>query len=64
MRPNFSRENHEKNLVEQSIDIKRDEINTMNINNDNTFYQHNSLLYNDNRYMKVTLKSQLLGVAK
>ena len=36
----------------------------MNIINDNTFNQHISLLNNDNRYKKVTLKSKLIGVAR
>ena len=40
-----------------------DETNIMNIINDNTFNLHNSLLNNDNKYMKVTLKSKLIGVA-
>ena len=48
----------------KSTNIKRDEINIMNIINYNTFNQYNSLLNNDNRYMKVTLKSKLIGVAK
>ena len=46
----------------QSSNIKHDEINIMNIINDNTFNVHNSLL--NNRYMKVTLKSKLIGVAR
>ena len=41
----------------QSTNIKCDEINIKNINNDNTFNLYNSLLNNDNRYMKVTLMS-------
>ena len=36
----------------------------MNIINDNTFNLYNSLLNNDNKYMKVTLKSKLTGVAR
>ena len=36
----------------------------MNIINDNIFNLHNSLLNKDNGYMKVTLKSKLMGVAK
>ena len=36
----------------------------MNIINDNTFNLHNSLLNNDNKYMKVTLKPKLIGDAK
>ena len=36
----------------------------MNIINDNTFNLHNNLSNNDNRYMKVTLKSKLIGVAR
>ena len=35
----------------------------MNIIKDNTFNLHNSLLNNNNRYMKVTLKSKLIGVS-
>ena len=53
MQPNFSRANKKK----QSTNIKRDEIIIMNIINDNTFNLHISHLNNDNRYMKVTLKS-------
>ena len=34
----------------------------MNIINDNTFNLHNSLLNNDNRYMKV--KSKLIEIAR
>ena len=37
----------------QSTNIKREEINLMNTINDNTFNLHNSLLNNDNRYLKV-----------
>ena len=36
----------------------------MNIINDNTFNLHISLLNNDNRYMMVTVKFKLIGVAK
>ena len=36
----------------------------MNIINDNTFNLHNSPLNNDNKYMKVTLKSKLIRIAK
>ena len=43
---------------------KRDKINIMNIINDNTFNLNNCRLNNDNRYMKVTLKSKLIGIAK
>ena len=32
--------------------------------NDNTFNLHNSLLNNDNRYMKVNQKFNLMGVAR
>ena len=39
-------------------------INIKNINNDNTFNLHNNLLDINNRYMKVTLNSQLIGVAR
>ena len=59
--PNFSWTN-KKN--KQSTNIKHDEINIMNIINDNTFNMHNSLLNNDNRYMKITLKSKLIGVSR
>ena len=45
----------------QRIDIKRDEINIMNIINDSIFNLHESLFSNDNRYMKGTLKSKLIG---
>ena len=48
----------------QSSNIKCDKINTMNIIKDRTFNLHNSLLNYDNRYMKVTLKSKLIGVAR
>ena len=44
--------------------IKRDEINIMNIINYNTFNRHNSLLNNDNRYMKVTVESKQIGVTR
>ena len=50
-----------KKKKQQSTNIKRDEINIMNIINDNTFNLYNSLLINDNRYMKVTLKSKLIA---
>ena len=36
----------------------------MDIINDNTFNLHNSLLTNCNKYMKVTLKSKLIGVTR
>ena len=61
--PNFSWTNQEHFLEKQSTNIKRDEINIMNIINDNTFNLHNSLLNNDNWYMKVTLKSKLIRIA-
>ena len=48
----------------KNANIKCDEINIMNIINDNTFNLHNSLLNNDNRYMKVTLNFKLIGVAR
>ena len=51
-------------FVKQITNIKRDEINITNRINDNTFNLHNSLLNNDNRYMKFTLKSKLIGVAR
>ena len=61
--PNFSRINHEKNLVKPNTNIKSNEINIINIINDNTFNLHYNLLDNNNKYMKVT-KSKLIGVAK
>ena len=55
--PNFSRANQEtKN--------KLDGINIMNIINDNSFNLHDSFLNHDNWYMKVILKSKLIGVAR
>ena len=48
----------------KSTNIKHYEIDIMNIINDNTFNMHNRLLSNNNRYMKVTLKSKLIGVAR
>ena len=33
----------------------------MSIINDNTFNLHSSLVNNENRYMKVTQKSKLIG---
>ena len=36
----------------------------MNIINDDTFNMHNNLLNNDNRYMKVTLKSKQIWVGQ
>ena len=59
--PNFNRANQEK---KQSTHLKCDEIDMMNIINNNTFNLPNSLLNNDNRYMKVALKSKLIGVAR
>ena len=44
----------------QSTNIKLDEINRINVINDNSFI---GILNNDNKYMKVTLKSQLTRVA-
>ena len=35
----------------------------MNIINDNSFNLHNSLLNNDNNYLKVNVKSKLIGIA-
>ena len=57
--PNFSRANQEKKnpQQQQSTNIKRNEINIMNIINVNTFNMHNGLLNYDNWLMKVTLKS-------
>ena len=56
-------QNQEKNLAEQSVTIKRDEINVMNIINDNSFNMHNSIFNNGNRYIKVTIKSKLIRIA-
>ena len=39
-----------------NTNIKRDGRNIMNIINDNTFNVHNSLLNNDNSYIKISLK--------
>ena len=61
---NFSRVNKEKFLVKQSTNIKHDEIYIMNIINDSTFYLHNLFLNNDNRYMKVNLKSELIIIVR
>ena len=36
----------------------------MNIFNDDTFNLHDSLLNNHNKYMKVTVKSKLIGIAR
>ena len=59
---NFNRAIQEKNKEPKYI--KRDKINVMNIINDNTFNINNSLLNYDNRYMKVTLNSKLVVVAR
>ena len=40
------------------------EISMIYIINNNTFNLHNNLLNNDDRFMKVTLKSKLIGVAR
>ena len=47
----------------RSTNIKQNKINIRKIINDNTYNLQNSLLNNDNRYMKVTLKSKLIEVA-
>ncbi len=47
--------------MKQSTNIKRDEINMMNIINDNTFNLRNRLLNKDKRYMKVTPRSRLIA---
>ena len=62
--PTLSRANQKKNLVKKSTNIKRDEINIMNLINNNIFNLHNNLLNNDNRYMKDTQNSMPTGVAK
>ena len=59
MQLNFSWGNQEK-----STNIKRDDIDIINIVNDNNFDLHNSHLNKDYRYMKIILSSKLLGVAK
>ena len=64
MHPNFSGQIKKKILVKQSANIKHDEINIMNIINDNTFNLYNSLLNNDKRDMKVTLKFNLVRVTR
>ena len=53
-----------KKKQKTSNNIKRDEIDIMNIINDNTFNLRNTRLNNDNRYMKFTRKSNLLGVTR
>ena len=62
--PNFSWPNQEKNFAKQSTNIKRDEINIMNIINDKTYNLHNKFFNNDKRYMKVTLKSKIIEVVR
>ena len=62
--PQFQPGKSRKVLVKRSIDIKHDEFNIMNIMNNNTFNLHKNLLNNDNRYMKVTVKSKLIGIAR
>ena len=64
MHPNFNRVNQEKNEMKQSTKINRGKTNTTNIINDNTFNLHNSHLNYDNRYIKVTLESKLIVVAR
>ena len=62
---NFSRSNQEKNKVQILNVMKFIYINIlMYIINDNTFSLNNYLLNNHNRYMKVTLKSKLIGVSR
>ena len=46
--------------MEQNTNINRDEVDINNIMYYNTFNLHN----NDNRYMKVTLKSKLIKVGR
>ena len=48
----------------QNTNISCDEINIMTIINDNTFNPHNNFLNNENKYMKVTQKSKIIGVAR
>ena len=48
----------------KSTNIKRDEIDIINIINDSTFNLNNNLLNNENRYMKVTLESKQIVVAR
>ena len=53
-------------IKKKITNIKRDEINIMNFINVNTFNLHNSLLNDNNRFMKVTVKStaQSAGAVK
>ena len=50
--------------MKQSINIKCDKVIIMNIINDNNFDLYYSLLSNNNMYMKVILKSKLIGIAR
>ena len=54
---------HIKKKKKNKVLILCDEINILNIIYENTFNLYNRLLNNDNRYMKVTLKSKQIGVA-
>ena len=56
--PNFY--NQEKIILKPSTNIKRDEINILNIIYENTFKRH---LNKDNRCIKIILKSKLIGIA-
>ena len=56
--------NLNKANLEKSTNIKRDEIDIMNVTYDNTFNLHNSVWNNDNRYIKITLKSKSIGVPR
>ena len=44
----------------QNSNIKHEETNIMDTNNDNAFNKHSSLLDNDSRYIKATLKAKLI----
>ena len=50
--------------IKRSTNIKRDEINMMNIIGDNSLNPHNSLLDNNKMCMKVTLESKRIRVAR
>ena len=62
--PQFQQGKSRNFLVKQSTNIKCDEINIMNVINNNSFNLLYSLLRNDNMYMKGTLRSQQIGVAR
>ena len=51
-----------KKRTKLSTNIKRHEIDIMNIINDNTYNLHSWLVNNNNVYMKITLKSKQIGI--